>query len=168
MLIVCGREDLGEEYMAELIYAVDRERILGVDPVVKILRVLKYPRQHALYWPDQAIEIPPIAESEYVRMHVLRAAGPDELKALGSWDECLRHAQERALQEETNEEAREIIRRHLSGEYRRKRTAHTFTRWEIDELVRDRYGINRQKYLWSGRGQDTAPVGEHREGEGPA
>lgn len=168
MLIVCGREDLGEEYMAELIYAVDRERILGVDPVVKILRVLKYPRQHALYWPDQAIEIPPITESEYVRMHILRAAGPDELKALGSWDECLRRAQERALKDETNEQAREIISRHMAGDYRRKRSAYTFTSWEIDELVRDRYGINRQTNLCSCREQNKAPVGEHREGEDPA
>ena len=131
MLVICGRYDLGEEYLAELVNA-SRDRVHpGVNPIVKVLRVMRYPQQHAIYWPDVAIEIPPIREGAYVRLEVHRPATEDEARRFRTYADSLRWAQEHALDRAETEAEREILRRHLAGEYRRQRKARYFSAWEL-------------------------------------
>lgn len=136
--MICGRPDLGERYLCAL---VARGRH-GADPIVRVLAVVRYPRQHALYWPDVAIEIPPVEAGCVCRLHLygravlvgrrgrltgamrMRRQAPIRLYALS-----LKRAQRAALAREAGE-AREIIRRHIAGEYRRRRAVVRLRGWE--------------------------------------
>ena len=65
---MAGRVDLGEKYLARELAAGAH----GADPIVRILAVVRYPRQHALYWPEVAVEVPPVEKGCICRMHALR------------------------------------------------------------------------------------------------
>jgi len=65
---MAGRIDLGEKYLARELAAGAH----GADPIVRILAVVRYPRQHALYWPEVAVEVPPVEKGCVCRMHALR------------------------------------------------------------------------------------------------
>ena len=59
---------MGEKYLARELAAGAH----GADPIVRILAVVRYPRQHALYWPEVAVEVPPVEKGCICRMHALR------------------------------------------------------------------------------------------------
>lgn len=59
---------MGEKYLARELTAGAH----GADPIVRILAVVRYPRQHALYWPEVAVEVPPVEKGCICRMHALR------------------------------------------------------------------------------------------------
>jgi len=69
---MAGRIDLNEKYLARELAAGAH----GADPIVRILAVVRYPRQHALYWPEVAVEVPPVEKGCVCRMHALRRGDP--------------------------------------------------------------------------------------------
>ena len=129
---ICGRPDLGEEYVCAVADASRHGHGPETSPIVRVLRVLRYPRQHALYWPDKAVEIPAVEAGCICRLPFLRQATAEELARFGSYEESLAAAQAEALAREENEDSREIVRRHMAGEYRRARTVLRIRPWEIN------------------------------------
>ncbi|MBR2823166.1 MAG: hypothetical protein IKE24_05745 [Clostridia bacterium] len=111
--VIAGRPDLGEEYLAEYIEKQKTDPSRETDPQVRILRVLRYPRQHAYYWPDVAIEIPPVPEDTVCRLHILREANATEIHFYATYAASLLAAQEQAILDETNEQSKTIIRRQI-------------------------------------------------------
>lgn len=71
--MICGRPDLGEKYLAWLVDGRAHGHV-GADPIVRVLAVVRYPRQHALYWPEVAIEIPPVEAGCICRLHLYGGA----------------------------------------------------------------------------------------------
>lgn len=133
-LVIAGDEDTGEEYLAELLDDSPRGHDPPPHPIVRILRVVRYPHQRAIARPDVAMEFPPVELGTILRMQVLREPpkGLQKIiasKGISSKDyECsMRGAIKQAIREARSEEERSILYRHLSGDFRRKRVFIRFT-----------------------------------------
>lgn len=131
---ICGYREYGEEYLCEVVDA-SRHGSREVNPVVRVLRVLRYPCQHAIYWPDVAVEIPPVEAGCVCRLPFLRQATGEEALRFASYETSLAAALRNALQAEPCPEGREIILRHMAGEYRRPRKLLRLKPWEIGRKV---------------------------------
>ena len=136
-LVYSGDVETGEIYIAQLVD--DQKRGHGEEtlPLVRILRVAEYPRQHAIQDHEVAMEFPPLEEGLVLRMAVFWALTPEEAEAAraDTYKRSLREAQKRALKTAANEKEREIIRRHLDGVYRRKRLVRAYAPWEVKILL---------------------------------
>ena len=140
-LLIAGRVDLGERYLARMI-APGR---FGADPIVRVLAVIRYPRQHALYWPDVAIEIPPIEAGCICRLHILseRANIPricannarvrGKKRRLRLYAGSLERARREAAKRARTAGEMEILARHGAGEVRRARQVRRYNRWEAEK-----------------------------------
>ena len=133
-LVIAGDEETGEEYLAELLDDSPRGHDPAPNPIVRILRVVRYPNQRAIAHPEIATEFPAIEFGTILRMQVLREPpkGLQEIIASqgsSSKDyECsMRGAIKQAIREARSEEERSILYRHLSGDFRRKRAFVRFT-----------------------------------------
>ena len=117
-LIAAGDPDLGDLYLCEIVQAADH---LTPNPLVRILRVIRYPIQHAVLLPDVVNENAPIPEGTVCRLEAM-GNGQEAIEGCQglTYDESLRIAQEEYLQRAPPGEA-EIVRRHLRGEYGKKR-----------------------------------------------
>lgn len=166
-LVVVGRADLHEEYVAQLISdsshghagcvnsACQRQadgdqsagltpetRALlpcwarGVSPIVRILFILKYPQQHAIYWPEVAIEIAPIRAGCVCRLPFLRDATQEEAGRYASWEQSAAELQRDYLTRCENAAEREIIARQMAGEYQRRRMVREYTESELRATLR--------------------------------
>lgn len=137
-LLIAGRVDLGEKYLARMI-APGRH---GADPIVRVLAVIRYPRQHALYWPDVAIEIPPIEAGCICRLHFLahyarertkNARVRGKMRRMRLYAGSLERARREAAKKARTAGEREILARHGAGEYRRARQVRRYNRWEAEK-----------------------------------
>ena len=127
---ICGYREYGEEYLCEVVDA-SRHGSREVNPIVRVLRVLRYPCQHAIYWPDVAVEIPPVEAGCVCRLPFLRQATGEEALRYASYETSLAAALRNALQAEPCTAGQEIILRHMAGEYRRPRKLLRLKPWEI-------------------------------------
>ena len=136
-LVLAGCPETGEIYAAQVIDEEKRGHVEETLPIVRIVRVARYPDQHALQYKDVALEIPALPEGLMLRMAILTELSDKEKEAfLGlTWEKCLREAQEQALLDAKNEREKEIIQRHISGEYLRKRIVRCYTADEIKRLT---------------------------------
>lgn len=114
-LILAGDPDLNDLYLCELVKPADH---LTPNPLVRVLRILRYPIQHAILLPDVLNENAPIPEGAVCRLAAME--GNRQQAAGNSYEESLRLAQEEYLRRAPPGEA-EIVRRHLRGEYGKKR-----------------------------------------------
>ena len=136
-LYLVGDPETGEAYVARLI----PDKRVNIEPrtlpLVQILRVVNYPRQHAIQDQSVAMEIPAIPEGTYVRMAIVKELSQDEIRvsSLRTYESSLRAAQKAALRLACSETEREIIRRHLFGAYGRRRAVKSYTREEIKYLI---------------------------------
>ena len=141
-LLVCGRSDLNEEYLCELIDVGRHGHAGTVSPIVRVLAVLRYPIQHAIYYPDIASEVPPVPGGCVCRLPYLREAGPHAALAAGGksldsiWRASAAAAQREYLTRCESAAEREIIARHMAGEYAQRRSLRTYKEWEIDAHMR--------------------------------
>lgn len=133
-LVIAGRPDLQEEYLAELI----DDSQPGINPIVRVKAVLRYPIQHAIYWPDVVCENSPIQAGLVCRLHFLRAATPEEAGLYSDYPKSLAAAQRAALDAAETDGEREIIRRHMEGDYRRRRLARFYTASELEQHMKYR------------------------------
>lgn len=115
-LIVAGDPDLEDLYLCEIVRPADH---LTPNPLVRVLRILRYPIQHAIMLPDVVNENVPVPEGTVCRLTETEAGDHEELLSL-TYAESQRLSAEEYLRRAPPGEA-EIVRRHLRGEYRKKR-----------------------------------------------
>ena len=127
-LVIVGRRDLGEEYLAEIISTRKQLTGAGIDPVVRIRAVLRYPRQSAIYFPDIPMEIHPVPGGTVCRLPFLRDATDEEEHRFGSYDESLTAARREYLRSCTNAEERERI---LQSRPRVRRSLMSFKEYDV-------------------------------------
>lgn len=119
-LITAGDPDLEDLYLCEIVRPADH---LTPNPLVRVLRILKYPIQHAIMLPDVVNENVPIAAGTVCRLEEIgnRDQGIDVEQLLSlTYAESQRLSAEEYMAHAPPGEA-EIVRRHLRGEYRKKR-----------------------------------------------
>ncbi len=135
-LLICGEKELGEEYAAELVHSGCFSRAADVNPIVRVLFILRYPQQHAIYWPDMAVEIPPVRGGCVCRLPFLRAATDEETGRFSTYADSLAAAQQAALRSAGSAAERAIIQRHMAGEYHRRRAVREYKPYELDVIKR--------------------------------
>ena len=129
-LIVAGNADNGEEYLCQLLCDRLCGHVEGLSPLVRVRLILRYPRQRALYWPEQAAEIPPLPCGAVCRLPLLRQATREEAGRFSTYAESLEACQREALREAQSEREREILLRHMAGDIGPRRTVKFFKRYE--------------------------------------
>lgn len=128
-----GDPETGEIYAAQVIDEEKRGHGEETLPMVRIIRVARYPDQRAIQDHDVTLERPALAYGTILRMRILRELSEEEREAFlsQSWKQSLRAAMKQALKDAQNEREREIIRRHLDGQVWRERRVRSYTREEI-------------------------------------
>lgn len=133
-LLIVGEREFEEEYLAELVDDDPRGHHPPPHPIVRILRVLRYPVQRAIMIPGVAHSVPPIREGTVCRMPVLREAAAEEAERFSSYAESLRRAWEQALREARSDGERELLRRQQEGKMQYTRRLVEFRPWEITRI----------------------------------
>lgn len=116
-MIVAGDPDLEDLYLCEVVKPADH---LAANPLVRVLRIIRYPIQHAIMLPDVPNENVPIPEGTVCRLTEMGAADGCETALSLTYAESQRLSAEEYLRRAPPGEA-EIVRRHLRGEYGKKR-----------------------------------------------
>lgn len=117
--LIAGDPELEDGYLAReepsLLHYVQ-------NPLVRVLRIVRYPIQHAIMFPEIANENTPVPEGSVCRLARIRAASEDEARELLalSWEESLARALA-AYEEAAPDGEREILERHRRGDFRKKR-----------------------------------------------
>ena len=110
-----GRLDV---YCATVAKAQADER--RANPLVRIVYIIRYPIQHAIVWPDVPNENPPLRAGELARLTFVRRCKAGE-EARIHYNAALCMAQREALARVASEAERAILRRHMAGQYRKRR-----------------------------------------------
>lgn len=136
-LVLAGDPETGEIYAAQVIDEKKHGHGPETLPLVRLLRVARYPDQRAIQQKDVALELPAIAFGTYLRMAILKGLDEREKTAFlsVSWEKSLRDAQKQALKDAANDREREIIRRHLDGDVQRPRRVKCYTLEEVKFLL---------------------------------
>jgi hypothetical protein len=118
-LITAGDPDLNDLYLCEIVRPADH---LTPNPLVRVLRILRYPIQHAIMHPEDPNENVPIPAGTVCRLQEASGNRQEALEKLLSltYAESLRKSAEEYMAHAPPDE-QEIVRRHLRGEYRKKR-----------------------------------------------
>lgn len=127
-LVVAGMPELDEAYLAR-VELVD-PRGTHINPIVRVLRVLRYPMQRAITV-DAPSEVPPCTDGQLCRLPVLRAAAKDEAERWPDWEASFRESVQARMAGASGEQLR-ILRRHLQGEFRGRRAMLTYKEYEIE------------------------------------
>ena len=115
-LLIAGIAETGEEYLCQLLDHDARGHDPPPSPIVRVLTVLRWPRQRAIMHPEIASEIPPLTPGLICHLPALRALRPDEAaQALGDGFPSGR-ALDEAIQAAGSDGEREILLRHRAGE----------------------------------------------------
>ena len=81
-LVVVGQAGTGEAYLAEWLGRYTQAHGEAILPVSRILRMLRYPDQAALIWPEVICEFDPLPAGALVRLPVIREALMSDRAAL--------------------------------------------------------------------------------------
>lgn len=115
-LIVVHDPDLLDVYIGQL--ANDVIDVIHPNPLIYVCRIMRYPIQHAVLWPDVANENQPMREGVLCQLSFLRYPTQDESALSGSYEESLHDALLEAIRE-AEESGRQdmiaILRRHQEG-----------------------------------------------------
>lgn len=127
-IVVAGMPELDDEYLCR-VERVD-PRGCGVNPILRPLRILRYPRQRAIMQ-DVPNENAPCRERELCRMMVLRpAASESEKTRYPDWEASLRDCIRKRMLTSPQDE-RAILERHLAGNIKSHRSTLTYREYEI-------------------------------------
>ena len=127
-LVIVGRRDLGEEYLAEVIGTSKQLNGADIDPVVRVRAILRYPRQSAIYFPEIKMEIHPVPGGTICRLPFLRDATDEEKQRFQSYDESLAAAIREYLRICTDAQERERI---LSARPMIRRSLVSFKEYDV-------------------------------------
>lgn len=139
-LVICGRPDLGEEYLCAWLDDGQHGHAGTVNPIVRVLAVVRYPRQRAIYWPEVVSEVSPVRRCICRLPYLRECPHPTPLRQgrlLGTprrmklWTESAARLQRLYLQRCEDPEEREIIQRHLEGQYRARRSVRVYKGYEL-------------------------------------
>lgn len=132
---IAGDLETGEEYLVSVLDDAAHGHFPVPFPIVRVLRVAKYPHQRAIADPEIPFEIAPIPSGTVCRLSVIRTAAEDE-KALLNLTEAQAAARaiRRAIQETGSQAEKEILFLHLAGDIRRRRVLVTFSHHDLQFL----------------------------------
>lgn len=128
-LLVVSDENIGDEYLARVVQEI-MPGTHAENPIVEVLRILKYPMQHTIVYPEIADEHPPIMAGTLCRLHPARAPCPEDLRH-DSWEASFAEALANALGAAGSKAEGEILRRHADGCFRGRRAILTYKRWQL-------------------------------------
>ena len=136
-LVVIHSPEIRDEYLAAFMGLTG----LGYDPhtlpASRILRLLRYPVQRAIIWPDVPSENAPLPFGAVVRLPVLREATEQDRQALERFRDyaaSVRAAALAALGENIPPGERRLIALQLAGRRRHPRAVLILTESEIEEV----------------------------------
>ena len=139
-LVICGRPDLGEEYLCAKLDDGQHGHAGAVNPIVRVLAVVRYPRQRAIYWPEVVSEVSPVRGC-ICRLPFLRDCPHPAARIRGRmrgtprrmklWAESAARLQRLYLRRCEDPEEREIIQRHMEGQYRARRSVRVYKGYEL-------------------------------------
>ena len=137
-LIVVGQTGTGEQYLARFLGRFAFAHDPRINPVSRILRMLRYPDQAALIWPEVLCDFPPLPWGAVVRLPVIREATLTDAAAL-SWFcdywASVRFAAFDAIRRARTPEQARMIGLHLAGaRLNRVRSVYLLNRLEVEEL----------------------------------
>ena len=138
-LIVVHSPEIRDEYLAAWLGLITPGALRETLPASRILRLLRYPVQHAVIWPDIPNENQPLPAGAVVRMPVLREATAEDREALERYRDyaaSVRAGALRALAGELPEAERMLIALELAGRRRRTRAMLILTEGEVEHLAR--------------------------------
>ena len=121
--------EIGDEYLARVVRSI-RPGTHARNPLVEILRILVYPSQHAILWPDVPDGHPPLHVGTLCRMPVARDPRGEDMR-FGSWEESLAASTAAAMAAADGEEL-ELIKKHAAGKTRRQRSIPIYRRTDIE------------------------------------
>lgn len=130
-LIICGRPELGDEYLCEKLDDGQHGHGGKVDPIVRVLTILRYPRQRAISMPDVVSEVSPVP-AWICRLHYLRPATEEEAGRYASWRASAEALQDELLRDCVSDEEREILERHRQGIYRERSSVRFYKAYEFE------------------------------------
>ena len=134
-LVIAGDRETGEEYLARIVDGEAHGHDPPPNPIVEILRAVRYPNQRAIADKHVAVEFPAIGAGTLCRMGVIREPADGERALLAiSAEDALQRAVRRAIMETDNEEERDILSRHVAGETGRGRVIVTFLPSDLEYL----------------------------------
>lgn len=139
-LVICGRPDLSEEYLCAKLDDGQHGHAGVVNPIVRVLAVVRYPRQRAIYWPEVVSEVSPVRGC-ICRLPYLRECPHPAARIRGRmrgtprrmklWAESAARLQRLYLRRCEDPEEREIIQRHMEGQYRTRRSVRVYKGYEL-------------------------------------
>lgn len=112
--------DLTDRYIAEI---VEHGRF-GANPLCKVITILSYPIQHSIIYKDVICENAPYPVGAIAHFTVIRSISEDEARKAPPYPEALKLALSAAMDAARaagDKPAMEILERHASGEYHRRR-----------------------------------------------
>lgn len=139
-LVVIGHPEILDSYLAAWRGLSGHGHGPDVLPASRILRMLTYPVQHAILWPEVPNENPPLPGGALVRLPVLREATEADRAALERYCDyaaSVRAAALRAIGEGPPPDQRLLICLTLVGRRKRTRSVLILTDSEVDWLARD-------------------------------
>ena len=127
-LVVVADPDIRDEYLARVAQEI-RPGTHARNPIVEIMRILRYPVQRAVLWADVPDEHHPLREGDLCRMQVVRAPREDDLR-FSSYAASFSAAISAAMTAAGGEELA-ILWRHAGGEFRGRRAILHYKRWQL-------------------------------------
>ena len=137
-LVVIRSPEIRDEYLARYLGLINPGALRETLPASRVLRVLRYPEQHAIIWPECPNENRPLPYLAVVRMPILREATPEDAGALERYRDyaaSVRAAAVSALAGEIPEAERHLIRLELAGRKKRTRAVLILTETEVRRLA---------------------------------
>lgn len=136
-LIVIYSPEIRDEYLAAWVGLIGRGYAPETLPASRVLRLLRYPMQRAVVWPDVASPNDPLPGGAVVRLPVLREATAADREALTRWADyaaSVRAGALAALDGDLPPGERRLIALQLAGSRRGKRAVLILTESAIREV----------------------------------
>lgn len=110
--IIVADLDLCDMYCAQV--EKDQQNEVKQNTLVRVLYMLRYPMQHAVFWKDVANENSPLKRGELARLSFIRRCNPCEENAM-TYDDSFTVAIKQAVIDAATDGERAILERHLRG-----------------------------------------------------
>lgn len=139
-LVVIRHPEILDAYLAAWAGLTGHGHGPHILPAARILRMLAYPVQHTILWPEIPNENPPLPGGALVRLPILREATEADRKALELYCDyaaSVRAAALRAIGEGPPADQRTLIALTLVGRRKRTRSVLILTESEAERLARD-------------------------------
>ena len=140
VFVVAGDRTAGDIYLCRLLDTARHGHSPTILPVVQVLRMLRFPAQHAQApgWQDRAVAVSPLRDHDVARLSVIREATRTDLTALTwfrDYAASMRFCAFEAMRDTTDPGERRRIGLQLTGPPRRVRSAYILSKLETLEAI---------------------------------